>query len=83
MKKVLIIGLSLVLAGCISANIENTTYDKKGNPQPCKASYSSFFKDMDAASMGACGAEGNAENSRVNAMLGEMILKALMAGQQQ
>jgi uncharacterized protein YceK len=71
---VLLIGLS----GCTTAHI-TTGVGSDGTPT-CEASYNSFWKDVEAASLHACNAGGDVNGSSANTDLAAALTGALIRG---
>lgn len=79
--RILTILLLVFVIGCATANIE-TVGKSPANPASCKASYTSFGKDLSGIKMSACHATGEAEGSGVNNALTDALLNAMIKGLQ-
>jgi len=76
MKKMIgLLCLTFLLCSCAVASIDT----KKADGTTCTGYYSSLFKDVDSATMGACGAKGGATGSKANTELVGALMKYLLA----
>jgi len=67
----------LISSGCASASI-TTKHGADGKQTDCTAQYMSLFREVDTASMSACGGKGSAAGVKVNNELAGALLKSLL-----
>lgn len=68
--KILIVLLVIFISGCSTASIHT-------NKDDCTASYSSLLKSSSLISIGACGAKGEATDSKTDEELAKDIISVL------
>jgi len=74
--KLILLLIAASLCSCSTANISTKHVD--GKIVECQASYFSAFKEMDTASMSACGGKGGTAGTKVNTALAGELFKALV-----
>jgi len=77
----LLILCGLLLAGCVTVQVETTTKPLNGEaPVSCRASYSRFWFDMEGFKVKVCGGDASIAKTTNNTEMIDSLLPLLLKG---